>query len=108
MKRMITPEMIDQIVRTIAARFDPERIILFGSWARGDARADSDLDLLVEMDTEVPRREQIRRIHAAFDPYPWAMDIVVYTPARTERWRHVKPSLPATVVREGKVLYERR
>ncbi len=101
-------ETIEQVVRSIVATFDPERIILFGSRARDDARPDSDLDLLIEMETDLPRREQIRRIHRAFDPYPCSMDIIVYTPAEMNKWRKAAASLVSTVLREGKVLYERR
>jgi plastocyanin len=77
----ITQPAIDAIVTAIAERFRPRRIILFGSRARGDHRPDSDIDFLVEMDIEpgVEGRERVRRIHRAFDPYPFAMDIV-YTP----------------------------
>jgi predicted nucleotidyltransferase len=103
----LSPALVRRIVDTIVAGFDPYRIILFGSRARDDARPDSDLDLLVEIETELPRRERARRIRSAFDPYPWPMDIVVYTPAETEKWRQAAASLVSTVLREGKVLYER-
>jgi hypothetical protein len=104
---MIAPETIDQIVRTIVQRFDPERIILFGSRARGDARPDSDVDLFVEMETDLPKRQRAAQVRRAFDPYPCAMDIIVYTPAETNYWRNAAASLVSTVLREGKVLYER-
>ena len=104
---MIAPETIDHVVRTIIARFNPRRIILFGSQGRGDAGEQSDLDLFVEMETDLPKHERARRIRRAFDPYPCAMDIIVYTPAETARWAQAPASLVAMVLREGRTLYER-
>lgn len=105
----ITQHTIDEVVRTIAERFHPRRIILFGSRARGDHRPDSDLDLFIEMelDSRLPPRERARRVRSAFSVYPCPMDIIVYTPEESEYWRAAAASLPSTVYREGKVLYER-
>ena len=77
--------------------------------ARGDYRPDSDIDLFIEMevDPEVNGRERVRRIHRAFDPYPCAMDIIVYTPEEVAVRKQAAASLVSTVLREGKVLYER-
>ena len=110
MAREITQAIIDQVVRTIVERFDPHRIVLFGSRARGDHRPDSDLDLFIEMevDPNVPSRERARRIHAAFEPYPCAMDIVVYSPEESAYWREAVASLPSMAYRQGRVLYERQ
>lgn len=58
---VIDQALVERITRTIVERFDPERIILFGSRARGDAGADSDLDLVVVMEsTKSPPRETSR------------------------------------------------
>jgi predicted nucleotidyltransferase len=103
---MTTSEDVNQIVQAIVSQFHPRRIILFGSQARGEAGPDSDLDLLVEMETTLPRREQVRRIRRSFDPYPCAMDIVVYTPDEVRKWAQAPASLVATVMREGRILYE--
>ena len=104
---MITQDIVDRIIETISTAFRPRRIVVFGSQARGDASADSDLELLVEMETDVSRREQARRIRRAFDPYPCPMDIVVYTPAEVKRWAQAPASLVATALREGRIVYER-
>ena len=109
MRREITQSTVDHIVGTIVGQFNPYRIILFGSRARGDERPDSDLDLMIEMDVEagIEGRERVRRIHRVFDPYPCAMDIIVYTPAEIAARREAATSLVSTILREGTVLYER-
>ena len=109
MPREITQDVTAAVVKTTVEQFHPHRIILFGSRARGDHRPDSDLDLFIAMDVgpAVPRRERARRIHATFNPYPCAMDLIVYTPEESAYWREVAASLPATVYREGRVLYGR-
>jgi len=104
---MITQDVIDRVIDTISTAFRPRRIVVFGSQARGDSDIDSDLDLLVEMETDVSRREQARRIRRAFDPYPCPMDIIVYTPAEVKHWAQAPASLVATVFREGRIVYER-
>jgi len=104
---MITQAVIERVIDTISTAFRPRRIVVFGSQARGDSDIDSDLDLLVEMETDVSRREQARRIRRAFDPYPCPMDIIVYTPAEVKHWAQAPASLVATVFREGRIVYER-
>lgn len=104
---MVDESMLDHIVTTIVDNLRPRRIILFGSHARGQAQPDSDLDLFVEMDGPLSRRGRGSRIKSLFDPYPCPMDIVVYTPQEVAYWREAAASMVASVLREGKVLYER-
>jgi predicted nucleotidyltransferase len=106
-QKAMPPETIKQIVHTIVENFQPDRVILFGSRARGEADPESDLDLLIEMETELPKRERARRIRRAFTVYPCPMDIIVYTPAEMKHWAAAPASFAATVLREGKILYER-
>jgi uncharacterized protein len=96
------------MARTIVEYFHPERIILFGSRARGDARPDSDVDLFIEIEADIPKPELRRKIRAALNPFPSAIDILVYTPAQTKKWQRAAASLVSTVLREGAVLYDRR
>jgi uncharacterized protein len=99
---------IEQVVRRIAERFSPERIILFGSHARGDASDDSDIDLLVlfsELDDPRARAAQLYAALIGCSELP--KDIVVSTTARFERYRNVANTVYWPAAREGKVVYDR-
>ncbi|MFQ5612593.1 MAG: nucleotidyltransferase domain-containing protein, partial [Anaerolineae bacterium] len=74
---MLSQEDIDNIINTIVRHYRPDKIILFGSYAQGNPTEDSDLDLLVIKDSDLPRYKRAREIHKLFNPYPVAMDILV-------------------------------
>jgi predicted nucleotidyltransferase len=97
--------VIRRFARQVAERFDPERIILFGSYACGTPHADSDVDILVVM----PARNQLDqavRISLAVDP-PFPLDIIVRTP-KNMQWRLEEgDSFLREIVSRGKVLYEK-
>jgi predicted nucleotidyltransferase len=95
------------MVSRIVEGFDPQRIILLGSQARGDAGPDSDIDLLVVMETDSRRRAAVR-IRMALDDIVIPKDIVVVTPIEFERRKDIVGTLEYPAVREGRVLYERR
>ena len=100
----IDDKLIRYVTDTIVEHFHPRRIVLFGSHARGDAHPDSDLDLLIEMETELPFYERMRRVSEVFGLRPFAMDVLVYTPEELDAYSDW--SFFRTVRREGKVLYE--
>lgn len=96
--------MADLIVR----QFSPERIVLLGSRARGDAREDSDVDLLVLfVQVDDPRALASRIYGALAGQCGLPKDIVVSTTARFDRYRDVVNTIHWCSSREGKVLYER-
>lgn len=97
------PVVVDRIVR----EFKPERIVLFGSLARGEARPDSDLDLLVVLPEVHHRRDQAVAIRQALADLPISKDIVVATAEEIERDRHRIGSIIGPAISEGRVLYER-
>jgi len=103
-----TQQAIQTIVERIVARFAPDRIILFGSHARGDAAEDSDVDLLVlfpKVDSPSKRSAELYAALAGCSQLP--KDILVSTTARFERYRDVVNTVYWPAAREGKVLYER-
>ena len=104
---MIDDTFLNQLTQTIAHRFHPRRIILFGSRARGHARTDSDVDLFVEMETSKPPPERAIEISSLFGLRAWSLDVVVYTSEEVAKLRGVHGTLLAAVEAEGKLLYER-
>lgn len=99
---------IQQMVDTIVKRFHPEKVILFGSHARGEAGPDSDVDLLVVMPVSGSKREKAIEIGVALHRIRVPKDIIVTTPEEFE-WRKVIPgTIERPAVLEGKVLYARR
>ncbi len=98
---------IQQVVDRIATRFRPDKIILFGSRARGQGGADSDADLLVVMSVEGSKRKQAVQIDLALGGIPIPIDLIVVTPEEVEKYRDAVGTIIHEAVREGKVLYER-
>ena len=101
-------QAIEEMVRRIVARFSPDKIILFGSHARGEEGPDSDVDLLVLFSEVESPRERAAELYAALAGCSAApKDIIVSTTARFERYRHVANTVYWPASREGRVLYER-
>ena len=103
----VTPGKIARVARRIATRFHPEKVILFGSWARGDARQDSDVDLLVVMPLNGSKRATQMEILGALHDIVVATDIVVVTPQEFADYADAVGTIVRPAVREGKVLYAR-
>ncbi|WP_447972358.1 nucleotidyltransferase domain-containing protein [Nitrospira sp. Kam-Ns4a] len=98
--------ILAEIVRRLVEACRPERIYLFGSKARGEAGPDSDYDVLVlvEHPTE-PRYRLSQKGFRALRGVPAAVDVVVWDRETFDARLHLKASFPATVVREGRLLY---
>lgn len=100
-----TDAKIAKLARQIVELFQPERIILFGSRARGAARADSDVDLLVVMPYEGSSIHQAQRVRQSVD-YHFPLDLIVRSPEEIERRLRLGDFFLQDVLREGQVLYE--
>ena len=98
-----------EIVRRLIAAYQPERIYLFGSKARGDSGADSDYDLMVVIpDSAPPERRRSRLAYQTLRGTGTAADVLVWSREAFESRLHLRASLPHTVVSEGTLLYEAR
>lgn len=103
----VTDALLEEVVRRILSVGSPLRIVLFGSQARGDARPDSDLDLLIVEPSDEPRyRRSPRYLRALTGVFP-AKDVVVWTPDEVEAWKTVPHAFITTALREGRSLYAR-
>ncbi len=104
---MVTMAQIEELVRRIGQQFHPERIVLFGSYASGQAAEDSDVDLLVVADTTLPPRERYGAVRRLVADFPASFDIIVKTPEEYARWRSVVNHIVYFADKYGRVLYER-
>lgn len=98
--------ILGEIVRRLVEAYQPERIYLFGSKARGNTGPDSDYDLMVVVSDSAPPER--RRSGLAYDRL-WstgtAADVLVWTREAFDSRLHLRASLPATILREGTLLY---
>lgn len=100
--------VLQEMVRRLVEAIDPDRIILFGSRARWDARVDSDVDLLVIKDSsELPHKRSIPA-YRALGRIPAPTDILWRTHEEVEEWAGVRNYMTTRAIREGRVLYEKR
>jgi predicted nucleotidyltransferase len=106
-KETIVQAHIDRMVKRIVRKFHPEQVILFGSQARGDARPDSDVDLLVVMDFEGAARDKGLEILQALHDRRVSMDVIVTRPGDFAWRKEVVGTIEWPAAREGKVLYAR-
>lgn len=100
-------KMIREMVNRIVEHFDPEKIILFGSYARGEAGPDSDVDLLVVMPVQGSKREKQLEIRALLHGIQLAKDIVVSRPEDFDWRKDIVGTIEYPATKEGKVLYAR-
>lgn len=99
---------VRDIVRRIVETAQPEKVILFGSRARGDARPNSDFDVLVIKPSDEPRYRRSFPIYVALADLPVEVEVMVYTPEEVREWSQVPQAFVTTAVREGTTVYERR
>lgn len=107
MGTLTTKQAINEMVRRIVERFDPERVILFGSHATGGAGPDSDVDLLVVLAIEGSKREKQVEIRLALHDLAVPKDVMVTSPEEFAWRKDVVGTVERPAARHGKVLYAR-
>ena len=103
---MVEQAVIDEIVERVVEIAQPQKIILFGSAARGDMRAHSDLDFLVIIRDDEDGRDVQRRIYTNLPSKRIPVDVIVASTSAIERYKHSHALVYKPALREGKVMYE--
>jgi len=105
---MITQSVLQEAAERLAAKFQPQQIILFGSYAEGTADEHSDVDLLVICTIRGSRRKLMVEMDRTLRGLNFARDIMVLSPEEFERDRHIPGTLARPAWQGGKILYERK
>ena len=106
-RRRIPQQVIEDTVRQIVRHFQPQRVILFGSYAYGQPTPDSDVDLLIVMESDERPATRAMRVSRLLRPRPFPMDILVRTPEEIRHRLEMGDYFMREVLEQGKVLYER-
>ena len=104
---MISPDTLKEIVERLKKSFKPEKIILFGSYATGKSEEESDIDLLIVAETDLPAKERFCVVSRLLGDYPAAFDVILKTPEEYQRTRSVVNHIVYFADKYGKVVYER-
>jgi len=98
---------LTRIVAFVRTRFDPEKIILFGSYAYGEPTVDSDVDILIVMDTTIRPHKRSAPIRKTLKDIGVPKDIIVKTPEEFERFKDIIGTIIYPAAHRGRILYER-
>ncbi|MFQ5853413.1 MAG: nucleotidyltransferase domain-containing protein [Candidatus Binatia bacterium] len=104
-KNRVAQNVLDEIIRRVVKVVRPERIILFGSAARGEIGPNSDVDLLVVKKGRFDRSRLVGDIYRNLHGVGQAVDVVVVTPEEVERYRHTHCLVVKPALREGREVY---
>ncbi len=105
---MIDGQEIERVAALLGRAANAERVVLFGSHARGDAGENSDVDLMIIAESQLPRFKRSRELYKLIRPHPFAMDLLVYTPQEIKKGKRSPVSFVSTVLKEGKTVYVRQ
>lgn len=105
---MIDTIKINEVIHKITINYNPDSIFLFGSYAYGNPNIDSDLDLLIVKQTELPRHQRSSEVRKYLYGMMIPMDLLVYTPNEFENEKKQKYSFLNTIISNSKILYERK
>lgn len=106
---MTRDELLQAICDVIVDEVHPRKVVLFGSFARGEERSESDVDVMIVADA-IPaggRLQVLGRLYLALGGMPVSKDLLFYTSAEVEKWKGSRNHVIAKAMQEGKVLYDR-
>ena len=103
---MLTKYQIEEIKNSIIENIQPNKIILFGSYANGTADENSDLDILIVKDSNLPRYKRTPKLYNLLSKYYIDKDIFWYTEDEIGEWENVSLAFITKVIKTGKILYE--
>ena len=98
---------LETLIKILVEQVQPEKVVLFGSYADGTATPESDIDLLVILESDLRRDHRQEAISQALRPRRVPIDILAYTPAEVQRCMQVPSSFVRHILATGKVLYDR-
>lgn len=101
-------QCLEEIVSRITARYSPDKIILFGSYAYGEPTADSDLDIMVVMETTEMPHKRSTALRRLLKDIAIPKDIIVKTPDEFERFKNVVGTIVFPAAHGGRVVYARQ
>jgi len=104
---MLTPKEIDKLVRRIVARIQPQKVIIFGSYAKGTATIESDLDFLVIKETELPMANRADELMPMLSHALIRVDVRTYTPEEVEEYGKEQHSFLNSILKSGKTVFEK-
>lgn len=104
---MLTAIEIDDLVNRIVARVDPQKVIIFGSYAKGTSTTTSDLDILVVRETNVPMARRADELMPILANMLIRVDVHFYTPEELEVYGNEPLSFISSVLRTGEIVFER-
>ncbi|MFQ6055367.1 MAG: nucleotidyltransferase domain-containing protein [Methanosarcinales archaeon] len=104
---MITQEQINEITKRVVKNFKPQKIILFGSYANGTPTEESDLDLLIIKDSDLPSRLQNRNVRKILSDLRVPVDVIVKTAKEFETYKDIIGTIVYPANKFGKVIYEK-
>jgi len=104
---MVNKGILEVIKQKIVQAVSPEKIILFGSYATGNATKDSDVDLVIIWDSPINQHQRNMKIRRLFPHRDFSLDVFVFTPEEERKYKDIKGTILNTAHREGILLYER-
>jgi predicted nucleotidyltransferase len=103
----LTPALVQEIVKRIVDAVRPDQIVLFGSYAYGIPDKESDIDILVIMETDRPRHKRSVILNKVLAGLLIPKDLVVYTPEEVAEWKDVPQAFITQILKKGVILYDK-